>query len=103
MRCEDPRCKTLNIRNTGRGNVCHTSCPTYSARGYSRRSSGQCTTKRSANKYIMRPVKLSDLTRQKLSQNTVREQLEPSPKNRKATAAKHTGMHVPVARWKDGF
>lgn len=44
----------------------------------------------------MRPLRLRDLTRQKLSQNTVREQGEPRPKKRKAEAATHTGMHVPV-------
>lgn len=74
----------------------------YSARGYLARSSGQCTTKRSANTYIMRPLKLRDVTRQKLSQKTMREQLDPIPRNRKASAAKHTGMHVPVAWWQGG-
>ena len=45
---------------------------------------------------MIRPLRLRELTRQKLSQNTVREQGEPSPKKRRADAATQTGMHVPV-------
>lgn len=45
---------------------------------------------------MMRPLRLRDLTRQKLSQKMVREQLDPNPKKRRADAATHTGMHVPV-------
>lgn len=51
----------------------------------------------------MRPLRLNDLTRQKLSQKTVREQLEPSPRKRRVKAATHTGMHVPVFREKVGL
>lgn len=45
---------------------------------------------------MMRPLRLRDLTRQKLSQNTVRERGDPRPEKRRADAATHTGMHVPV-------
>lgn len=44
---------------------------------------------------MMRPLRLSDFTLQKLSQNTVRD-LGRIPITRRANAAAHTGMQVPA-------
>lgn len=84
----------VSISNRGGDN--YISWPMYSVRGYRSKSSGQCTTKRSAKRYIMRPLRLRDLTLQKLSQNTVRE-FGRRPTTRRAKATTHTGIHVPAA------